>query len=123
MLKLELAITRISLIAKKMKQYNLRIYSILQFYLYLSLDTSTSQTLDKRDHNLYSNKLMGEWSLWKTEHGREYRSSEEELRRFAVWRDNLAFIEEHNRRKKMMGYTLGMNHFGDIVSRAIQAII
>lgn len=61
-------------------------------------------------------ELKERWALWKLEHGKTYQSYDEELRRFAVWMENLNYIEEHNKHSDTFGYTLGMNHFGDIVS-------
>ncbi len=55
-----------------------------------------------------------EWKLWKGGYNRSYFSLEEEKRRFSVWLDNKKYIDEHNQQQKHT-YTLGMNHFGDMV--------
>ena len=56
-----------------------------------------------------------EWDLWKTEHGKSYQSREE-LERHLVWLSNREYINAHNANSDIFGFTLTMNHFGDIVS-------
>ena len=57
-----------------------------------------------------------EWQLWKTEHGKSYESQREELERHLVWLSNREYINAHNANSDIFGFTLSMNHFGDIVS-------
>jgi cathepsin L len=71
-----------------------------------------------------------EWDLWKTEHGKSYESQREELDRHLVWLSNREYInahnviwqanrkyvEAHNQNTHILGFTLKMNHFGDMVS-------
>ena len=57
-----------------------------------------------------------EWDLWKTEHGKSYESQREELERHLVWLSNREYINGHNANSDIFGFTLSMNHFGDIVS-------
>ena len=56
-----------------------------------------------------------EWQLWKTEHGKSYESQREELERHLVWLSNREYINAHNKNSHIFGYTLAMNHLGDIV--------
>jgi Pyruvate/2-oxoacid:ferredoxin oxidoreductase delta subunit len=49
---------------------------------------------------------------WTQSHGKEYRNDFEYSYRLGVYRDNLKFIEEHNRQN--LGFTLAMNQFGDL---------
>ena len=58
-----------------------------------------------------------EWDLWKTEHGKSYESQREELDRHLVWLSNREYINAHNANSHIFGYTLAMNHLGDIVSQ------
>jgi len=67
-------------------------------------------------HNSDSLGLSLEWHAWKSEHGKSYESQKEELQRHIVWQANKKFIEAHNTFNKTLGYTLAMNHFGDMVS-------
>ena len=54
--------------------------------------------------------------MWKAEHGKLYQSLEEELQRHTVWHNNMKMIERHNAESATHGYTLKMNHLGDLVS-------
>ena len=57
-----------------------------------------------------------EWQLWKTEHRKSYESQREELERHLVWLANREYINAHNKNAHILGFTLAMNHLGDIVS-------
>ena len=57
-----------------------------------------------------------EWQLWKTQHGKSYESEREELERHIVWLSNREYINAHNKNSHIFGFTLAMNHLGDIVS-------
>ena len=57
-----------------------------------------------------------EWQLWKTEHGKSYQSQREELERHLVWLSNREYIDSHNANSDVFGFTLALNHFGDLVS-------
>ena len=56
-----------------------------------------------------------EWQLWKTEHEKSYGSQREELERHIVWLANREYINAHNKNAHVLGFTLAMNHLGDIV--------
>ena len=60
-------------------------------------------------------QLSEEWQLWKTEHGKSYESQREELERHVIWQSNRKYIEAHNQNAHIMGFTLKMNHLGDMV--------
>ena len=67
---------------------------------------------------LVSSSLLdftSEWHSWKTQHGRVYSSWREELARHRVWLGNREFVENHNKNADGHGYTLALNHFGDLV--------
>ena len=57
-----------------------------------------------------------EWQMWKSQHGKSYGSEREELERHLVWRANREYINGHNQNAHIFGFTLAMNHLGDIVS-------
>lgn len=57
-----------------------------------------------------------EWSLWKNEHAKKYESELEELERHLVWLSNKEYIDQHNANADLFGFTLAMNHLGDLVS-------
>ena len=56
-----------------------------------------------------------EWQLWKSQHGKSYGSQREELERHLVWLSNREYINAHNKNAHILGFTLAMNHLGDIV--------
>lgn len=53
-----------------------------------------------------------QWLAWKSFHGKQYKTQTEEDARYAIWRDNLRKIQEHN--SEDHSYTLAMNQFGDL---------
>ena len=57
-----------------------------------------------------------EWHLWKNEHTKKYDTEREELDRHLVWLANREYINTHNENAHAFGFTLAMNHFGDMVS-------
>ena len=68
-------------------------------------------------------QFVEEWSLWKGEHDKSYGSQLEELERHLVWLSNRKYIEQHNANAHLFGFTLRMNHFGDMVSYRIHMSI
>ena len=56
-----------------------------------------------------------EWQLWKAQHNKSYQSQTEELDRHQVWLANRGFVNEHNGNAESHGYSLALNHFGDLV--------
>ena len=65
----------------------------------------------------FKSELLEEWEKWKNQYGKSYGHSVEELERHLIWASNKKYIEEHNTNADVFGYTLAMNHFGDLVSR------
>ena len=57
-----------------------------------------------------------EWELWKREHGRDYASDEEELRRHMIWESHKQYVDQHNAFAEKFGFTLAMNQFADLES-------
>ncbi|CAI8023152.1 Silicatein [Geodia barretti] len=55
-----------------------------------------------------------EWQMWKTQHGKSYGSVREELERHLVWLANREYINAHNQNSHIFGFTLAINHLGDI---------
>ena len=62
-------------------------------------------------------QYVEEWNLWKGDHDRAYGSQLEELERHLVWLSNKKYIEQHNANSYLFGFTLAMNHFGDMVRK------
>lgn len=57
-------------------------------------------------------KLIARFELWVSKHGKVYKSVEEKLHRFEVFRENLKHIDEMN--KETNSYWLGLNEFADL---------
>nr|CBY80148.1 silicatein red variant [Tethya aurantium] len=55
-----------------------------------------------------------EWQLWKKQHGKSYNTNLEELEKHLVWLSNKKYIELHNANAATFGFTLAMNHLGDM---------
>ena len=47
-------------------------------------------------------------------HNKEYKEDLEELRRHTIWQANKKFIDSHNSVAGNFGYSLEVNHFGDL---------
>lgn len=56
-----------------------------------------------------------EWSKWKFTNDRNYTSDLEELERHLIWLSNKVYIDQHNANAHIFGFTLAMNHLGDLV--------
>jgi len=59
--------------------------------------------------------LQSSFNGWMSFHGKKYNSEAEYNHRFRVYKENLAFIENHNRQN--LGFTVAMNKFGDLTSQ------
>ncbi len=59
--------------------------------------------------------FVEEWQLWKSAHSKQYVNQKEELERHLVWLSNREYILGHNANADVFGFTLKMNHFGDMV--------
>ncbi|CBI37727.3 unnamed protein product, partial [Vitis vinifera] len=57
-------------------------------------------------------KLIARFESWVSKHGKVYKSMEEKLHRFEVFRENLNHIDERN--KEVSSYWLGLNEFADL---------
>jgi cathepsin L len=54
------------------------------------------------------------FNSWKSLYNKEYKSKYEHAYRLSVYKANLEYVEEHNR--KNLGFELGMNEFADLTS-------
>lgn len=78
--------------------------SLLVFCYFVTITTSATVPL----------KFHEEWMLWKDIHGKEYSSKKEELQKHKVWLQNKNYIDEHNAMSDVHGFTLKINHLGDL---------
>ncbi|RZC45782.1 hypothetical protein C5167_038734 [Papaver somniferum] len=58
-------------------------------------------------------KLIDRFESWMSKHGKAYRSIEEKVHRFEVFKDNLKHIDERNKLSDS-SYWLGLNEFADL---------
>ena len=52
-------------------------------------------------------------------HSKSYPDSDEESSRYNTWRANKDLIDRHNQHADLLGFTLEMNKFGDLVPKII----
>merc|ERR1711881_102439 len=62
--------------------------------------------------------VPSDWNQFKERFGKTYKSSTEESRRFAIYKENLAFIARHNadHAAGKESYTVGVNQFADLTN-------
>ncbi|MQM02135.1 hypothetical protein Taro_034899, partial [Colocasia esculenta] len=51
---------------------------------------------------------------WQVKHEKSYQDLEEKQKRFEIFRNNLQFIDEHNRPENNHSFTVGLNDFADL---------
>jgi cathepsin L len=64
--------------------------------------------------------VKSSFASWKSLHGKQYGSEQEHNYRLGVYKFNLEYVEEHNR--KNLGFTLGMNKFGDLTAEEFKIL-
>lgn len=59
---------------------------------------------------------IAKWAEFKKKHGKKYKDSFDESKRFNVWQSNAKFIERHNLRKAkgLESYQMDLNQFTDL---------
>ncbi|KAL3618400.1 hypothetical protein CASFOL_038721 [Castilleja foliolosa] len=90
---------------------------ILTTFILLSFITTTyaRELLDVgySPHDLEStDRLISLFGSWIEKHGKKYKSIEEKLHRFEIFKGNLKHIDERN--KVISDYWLGLNDFSDL---------
>jgi len=62
-----------------------------------------------------SKKEAEQWHQYKVEHSKEY-TAEQEIKRFQIWRNNVAMVERHNEEAEqgLHGYRMAINKFSDL---------
>jgi len=83
--------------------------SCLILLLFLSSTKSASNNEPKFE-------MVEEWTSWKDYHGKSYESEREELEKHIVWLSNKEYVDQHNANSHIFGFTLALNHMGDMVS-------
>lgn len=84
-------------------------------------ETTSYSILDYSREDLLSDERLGAlFDAWAARHARSY-GAEERARRLSVFRDNLAYIEEHNSRVPAPEFSLGLNRFADLTNEEYRA--
>lgn len=68
-------------------------------------------------------EFVEEWKMWKTTHDKSYTSQRDEIEKHCVWLSNKEYIDQHNANAHLFGYTLALNHLGDMVSMRAAIIV
>lgn len=64
-----------------------------------------------------------EWESWKQTHGKTYEDDQTESRRYSIWKENVASIEDHNQHADEFGYTQGTNEYSDLSPKEFVSIM
>lgn len=64
--------------------------------------------------------IMALYESWLVKHGKVYNALGEKEKRFAIFKDNLRFIEEHNFVDR--SYKLGLNQFADLTNEEYRSM-
>jgi len=91
----------------------MEMYGLTSLIVFMLLRAGGCRPVERPE---FDSNLRAEWLTRKEVHSREYDSVKEETKRSYMWLDNKKFIEEHNLEAEQHGYSLNMNHFGDMVS-------
>lgn len=76
--------------------------------------SSTASSMHKSAHRLHF-KHADLWTQWKLKYAKSYESTLHELEHHLVWLSNKKYIDHHNANQHIFGYTLALNHLGDMV--------
>jgi xylem cysteine proteinase len=66
------------------------------------------------EHLTCIDKIIQLFESWISKHGKTYRTMEEKLHRFEIFKDNLKHIDQRNKEIGSASYWLGLNEFADL---------
>ncbi|KAK7344728.1 hypothetical protein VNO77_14703 [Canavalia gladiata] len=79
---------------------------------------------DARVDSVNENHVRHVYEAWLVKHGKAYNALGEKERRFEIFKDNLRFVEEHNRVDNGdKGFKLGLNKFADLTNEEYRAML
>ena len=61
-------------------------------------------------------EYTAEWEIWKRQYGRDYSSETESIYRQTVWESNKKYVDNHNAKADLWGFTLTTNEYADLDS-------
>ena len=65
-------------------------------------------------------EMRAMYESWLVKHGKNYNALGEKEKRFEIFKDNLRFIDEHN--KENSTYKVGLNNFADLTNEEYRAM-
>ncbi|XP_022898480.1 low-temperature-induced cysteine proteinase-like [Olea europaea var. sylvestris] len=92
-------------------------------FLFFSLSSALDMSIVKynENHKMGSqDDIMALYESWLVKHGKVYNALGEKEKRFAIFKDNLRFIEEHNSVDR--SYKLGLNQFADLTNEEYRSM-
>lgn len=99
---------------------------LLMFVLAVSsaLDMSIISYDQSHDHSRSDEEVSSLYEEWLVKHGKNYNGVGEKEKRFLVFKDNLKFIDEHNRLafENNHTYKVALNRFADLTNQEFRAI-
>ncbi|KAK9690912.1 hypothetical protein RND81_09G162800 [Saponaria officinalis] len=107
-------------------------FSIFFILLSLSLSSAMDMSIITYDttHNIPSSSspprtnedLMRIYESWLVHHRKNYNALGEKEKRFEIFKDNLAFVDEHNNNRGESSYELGLNKFADLTNEEFRSM-
>ncbi|XP_027364351.1 low-temperature-induced cysteine proteinase-like [Abrus precatorius] len=76
---------------------------------------------DAKVEGMNEKRMRDMYEAWLVKHGKVYNALGEKEHRFEIFKDNLRFIEEHNKMGEK-GYMLGLNKFADLSNEEYKAM-
>ncbi|KAL5562446.1 hypothetical protein UlMin_032193 [Ulmus minor] len=102
----------------------------LCFTLFLYLGFSSASDMSIIDYNAKhgmevpsertEKEVRGLYESWLVRHGKAYNALGEKEKRFEIFKDNLRFVDEHNKENRT--YKVGLNRFADLTNEEFRAI-
>lgn len=89
-------------------------------FLLLALLASSIAVVVAAERSEEEIKLLYEG--WLVRHGKTYNGLGEKDRRFEIFKDNLRYIDEHNREENKHSFQLGLNRFADLTNEEFRSM-
>ncbi|PQQ15748.1 cysteine proteinase RD21a-like [Prunus yedoensis var. nudiflora] len=100
----------------------------MALFMLLGLSTAMDMSIidydDKHGMGVPSDRTEAEvkalYESWLVKHRKNYNALGEKERRFEIFKDNLRFVDEHN--KQSRSYKVGLNRFADLTNEEYRSI-
>ncbi|MED6134010.1 hypothetical protein PIB30_033534 [Stylosanthes scabra] len=92
------------------------------FFLLLTMSSAMDMPINTNQQRT-NDEVMNMYEEWLVKHQKVYNGLGEKDKRFQVFKDNLAFIDEHNNNAQNNNtYKLGLNRFADLTNEEYRAM-